>query len=292
MQDVTAPEFAGIDGWLNAKPISIKKLRGSVVLIDFWTYTCINCVRTLPYVRKWHRKYSKKGLVVIGVHSPEFGFEKDQKNIRAALKKHGIRYPVALDNNMKTWEAYNNRFWPCKYIIDGKGRIRHVHAGEGAYAETELWITKLLSEMGKPVNSRIERTERASYNINTTLEIRCGRAQIGSDAEKHDIGKLYLGGQWVREKEFIESTGTDSITLAFRAKSMNIVMAPKDGAATAKILIDGKPLADNTGSDVRNSAVLIDRPDIYNIYNRKEFGMHELKITADKPVRIFSFTFG
>jgi len=202
---------------------------------------------------------------------------------------------------MKTWEAYNNRFWPCHYVVDSKGKVRHVHAGEGAYAETELWIVKLLAEMGTIVKSRIERTERASYNINTTLEMRCGlRAPMGNSADgtytdpgKHDVGKIYLDGSWLREKEFMENAN-GCIALVFKAKSVNVVMAPKDVTAAAKIFIDGLPVSkENAGSDVSSkNIVTVERPDVYNVYRRKEFGTHELKITSNKPIRFFSFTFG
>ncbi|QET04488.1 thioredoxin family protein [Cupriavidus pauculus] len=141
-----APEFAGIDKWLNSPPLKMEQLRGKVVLVDFWTYSCINCVNTLPYVKQWYEKYKDKGLVVVGVHTPEFPFEKSTSNVEAAIKRFGITYPVAQDNNYATWSAYSNQYWPATYLIDADGKIVYKHYGEGAYAETESVIQKLLAE--------------------------------------------------------------------------------------------------------------------------------------------------
>ena len=139
-----APDFVGISGWLNSAPLSIASLRGKVVLVDFWTYGCINCVRTLPYVTQLSEKYKDKGLVVVGIHTPEFPFEHSAANVQAALKRHGIRYPVAQDNASATWDAYRNQYWPAQYIVDRSGNIVFTHAGEGQYEEIERTIQKLL----------------------------------------------------------------------------------------------------------------------------------------------------
>jgi thiol-disulfide isomerase/thioredoxin len=141
-----APEFAGIDQWLNSPPLSLKALRGKVVLVDFWTYSCINCINTLPYVKQWHEKYKDQGLVIVGVHTPEYPFEKSTANVQTALKRFDIRYPVALDNSYGTWSAFHNQYWPATYLIDAEGRIVYQHFGEGRYAETEAAIRKLLTE--------------------------------------------------------------------------------------------------------------------------------------------------
>ena len=146
-----APEIGGIASWINSEPLTIAGLRGKVVLIDFWTYSCVNCIRTLPYLREWHDKYAGRGLVIIGVHTPEFAFERDRGNVLAAVERHGIEYPVAQDNDDVTWDAFGNIYWPAKYLIDGEGRIRYRHFGEGAYAETEQQIRDLLAELGSEV---------------------------------------------------------------------------------------------------------------------------------------------
>jgi len=141
-----APEFSSIDKWLNGAPQSMAALRGKVVLVDFWTYDCINCIRTLPYVKKWHEAYKNKGLVVVGVHTPEYAFERKAANVEAAIKRFGIEYSVAQDNRYATWEAYRNQYWPAVYLVNKKGRIVYTHFGEGDYAETEAQIQRLLAE--------------------------------------------------------------------------------------------------------------------------------------------------
>jgi thiol-disulfide isomerase/thioredoxin len=145
---VPAPEFSGIDKWLNSEPLTLSGLRGKVVLVDFWTYTCINCARTLPYVKSWHAKYKDQGLVVVGVHTPEFPFERSTKNVSEALNRYGIEYPVAQDNRYATWEAYKNNYWPAFYLIDKQGKVTYTHFGEGEYKETEAAIQNLLKQPG------------------------------------------------------------------------------------------------------------------------------------------------
>jgi thiol-disulfide isomerase/thioredoxin len=143
-----APVFAGIDSWLNSAPLTMPQLRGKVVLVDFWTYTCINCIRTLPYVKSWHEKYKNQGLVVVGVHTPEYPHERSTANVAAALKRFDIQYPVAQDNRYATWDAYHNQYWPATYLIDKSGRIVYTHFGEGQYDETEAAIRRLLAQPG------------------------------------------------------------------------------------------------------------------------------------------------
>lgn len=151
-----APEFTGIEKWLNSEPLSMQKLRGKVVLVDFWTYTCINCVRTLPYVKNWYDKYKDQGLVVVGVHTPEYRFERSTEKVTTALKRFDIRYPVAQDNDYATWNAYNNRYWPAMYLVDKQGRIVYTHFGEGNYAETEAKIQSLLAQPESPSESQLK----------------------------------------------------------------------------------------------------------------------------------------
>jgi thiol-disulfide isomerase/thioredoxin len=145
---VPAPEFTGIEKWLNSEPLTMESLRGKVVLVDFWTYTCINCIRTLPYVTSWHQKYKDQGLVVVGVHTPEFPFERSTPNVEKALQRFGITYPVAQDNRYATWEAYRNQYWPAAYLIDKQGKVVYSHFGEGRYQETEAEIQRLLARPG------------------------------------------------------------------------------------------------------------------------------------------------
>ncbi|WP_175624702.1 MULTISPECIES: thioredoxin family protein [Oxalobacteraceae] len=141
-----APEFTGIEKWLNSEPLSMQKLRGKVVLVDFWTYTCINCIRTLPYVKNWYDKYKDQGLTVVGVHTPEYPFERSTENVSKAIQRFDIKYPVAQDNRYATWTAYSNQYWPAVYLINKKGQIVYTHFGEGKYQETEAKIRELLAE--------------------------------------------------------------------------------------------------------------------------------------------------
>jgi thiol-disulfide isomerase/thioredoxin len=143
-----APEFTGIETWLNSPPLTMKDLRGKVVLVDFWTYSCINCLRTLPHVTKWHEKYKDQGLVVVGVHTPEFAFERSTNNVKTAARRFGVGYPIAQDNRYATWNAYRNQYWPASYLIDRNGRIMHQHFGEGGYEEMEAAIRTLLARPG------------------------------------------------------------------------------------------------------------------------------------------------
>jgi len=140
-----APEFTGIERWLNSEPLSLAQLRGRVVLVDFWTYACINCIRTLPHVNRWAERYTPQGLTVVGVHTPEFPFERSASNVEAAMRRYGVKHPVAQDNRYGTWKAYSNQYWPATYLIDAQGRIRYKHFGEGEYERTESVIRTLLA---------------------------------------------------------------------------------------------------------------------------------------------------
>lgn len=148
-----APEFVGIANWINSKPLTMSELRGKVVLVDVWTYTCVNCIRTFPYLKEWYARYADHGLVIIGLHAPEFDFEKDTANVKAAAEKNGLVWPIAQDNDMATWHAYDNRYWPAKYLIDKDGVVRYTHFGEGAYADTEASIRELLEEAGADLSN-------------------------------------------------------------------------------------------------------------------------------------------
>ena len=183
--EIIAPELTGIAGWINTDPFTLESLRGKVVLIDVWTYTCVNCIRTLPYVRDWHSKYAESGLVIIGLHSPEFEFEKQESNVIAAALNYDLTYPIVLDNEMDTWRALNNQFWPAKYLIDGDGYIRYTHFGEGDYLETELKIRELLEENGISVSS-IEPNLVFERSIDPL-------ARTSTDIMKRQTRELYAG---------------------------------------------------------------------------------------------------
>jgi len=249
-----AADFTGIKAWINSEPLALADLRGKVVLIDFWTYSCINCIRTLPYLKRWNEKYSKKGLVIVGVHTPEFSFEKKVKNVKEAVNDLNIKYPVAVDSEMETWRAYKNSYWPRKYLLDSQGIIRYDHIGEGGYEETEKKINELLSESGKisqePKKSQILLTSElyAGYNY--------ARKDLGNKKGLHpeqsldykepvDIEEdvITLKGKWksgfdnLRHAENKEG----EIILKFTAKSVNIVAECRGSNSDPEIWIDNKP---------------------------------------------------
>ena len=210
-QERPAPELAGISGWINSEPFTLESQRGKVVLVDFWTYTCINCIRTLPFLRSWHEKYADAGLVVLGVHTPEFRFEKLRENVVDAVGRFDIRYPVAQDNDFETWRAFDNRYWPAKYLIDRDGLVRYYHAGEGAYEKTERAIRELLAEAGGDLSGVNEQTRDSPASHLETDDPEAGglsRLRIPALTGPSDVGltrELYAG--YERNHEALLSQG-------------------------------------------------------------------------------------
>jgi cytochrome c biogenesis protein CcdA/thiol-disulfide isomerase/thioredoxin len=257
-----APDFAGIDLWLNTEPLTMKALRGKVVLIDFWTYSCVNCLRTLPYVKAWAKRYAPDGLVVVGVHSPEFAFERVPSNVRSQSRKLGVTYPVALDNGFSTWGAWRNQYWPAKYLVDRKGRVRFAHFGEGEYAETERVIQRLLGEK-RPLAATTIVADTAS-DAELTLETYLGWRRLGlflGDKVVQDEPKSYriskylprdhftYGGTWTVEGERIVAGQDARLRLHFNARDVHLVLGGKgrvdafvDGAAAGRTKVDADKL--------------------------------------------------
>lgn len=178
-----APELRAIDGYINTETVTLQDLKGKVVVVNFWTYSCINCIRTIPYLNAWYEKYADDGLVILGVHSPEFEFEKDYDNVKAAVEKFGIKYPVVQDNSMSTWRAYKNNYWPHKYIVDHEGYIRYDHIGEGAYEEAEVIIQELLKERAASLGTKIS-TDKETVSPKEAVDV---------DFMKIQTRELYLG---------------------------------------------------------------------------------------------------
>ena len=314
-----APELVGIEHYLNASPKELtESIKDKVILYDIWTYSCINCVRTLPYITAWDEKYSEQGLLIIGIHSPEFEFEKDPNNVQKAIDKYGIKYPVVLDNEMKTWKAFENRYWPRKYIADHEGYIRYDHIGEGAYQETEKVIQNLLNERATNLGIKITSVESLvnikefehSYNRTPELyfgtKFAQGRNQIGSIEgfkenqitsysipEKIELHKFYPIGQWSNLEDSMKLVSkTGSIKLQFNAKEVNIVTA---NHAKLEIFVDGKPLLpEYAGIDIESeNKISVTEPGLYNIFNSPIASTHVLEIIVDgEGFQIFTFTFG
>ncbi|HET6780077.1 MAG TPA: thioredoxin family protein [Nitrososphaera sp.] len=317
-----APELTNVNGYINSEPITLAELRGKVVLVDFWTYSCINCIRTIPYLNAWHEKYADNGLVIVGVHTPEFEFEKDYNNVRAAVEKFDIRYPIAQDNEKETWKAYENRYWPRKYLIDSEGYIRYDHIGEGAYAETEKVIQSLLAERtehGGSVNVRIdesisnpESAQSVNFGRINTPELYFGyqyaREPLGNpegyrpdqiveymipDDTSIVPNRIYLAGEWKNNADHMElQSEVGQIVLSYSAKAVNIVAG---GSGNLRILVDNSHPDDKSmGTDVsEDSTVKIDGQRLYNVVMHEEYGDHQIAIdVVGRGFQIYTFTFG
>lgn len=314
-----APDLVGIAHYLNTTPEKLKQeIDGKVVLYDIWTYSCINCIRTLPHITAWDDKYSDQGLLIIGVHSPEFEFEKNPDNVEMAIDKHGIKYPVVMDNDMETWKAFENRYWPRKYIADHEGYIRYDHIGEGRYQETEKIIQKLLEE--RSVALGIQMASAASlvdidefeHTMFRTPELYFGykfaehRNQLGSeegfqpgkivtytDQDNIELHNFYLTGDWKNYADSMELVSeSGAIKLLYNAKEVNIVT---DKDAELEILIDADPLPEKyAGTDIVSGNTLkVSEPNLYNIVNNAYSSSHVMEIKVKgKGFQIFTFTFG
>jgi len=303
-----APEIIPGGEWFNTEPLTLKELRGKVVIVDFWTYSCINCQRTLPYLKTWWDKYKDKGLVIIGVHAPEFEFEKNPENLRKAINDFALKYPIVQDNNFATWRAYDNHYWPAKYIIDKDGYIRYSHFGEGAYDETEEIIQELLKEAGETglpidinnptykINSNTPETY-LGYNRIDGLESSTGiqRDIIANYSAPSKLGnnKVAFEGNWRITREYAQPETGSSLYLNFDAKNVYLVMRPKQDSddARVKVFIDEK--VGYPGEDNIDGEVTVDRDRLYKLIKLPEEGRHILKLEfEDSNVELFAFTFG
>lgn len=287
-----AQEIKGISGWINSEPFSIASLQGKVVLIDFWTYTCVNCIRTIPFLTEWYEKYADEGLVIVGVHTPEFEFEHERENVESAVEEFQIKWPVLQDNEMETWQAFNNMFWPAKYLIDKDGVIQYTHFGEGQYVQTELEIRKLLSETGAHIDGIVPnadsdpaRNDQASSGelaSSQTREIYAGlgrnvnsqvpyiiQAEFYSnpqdtpihleDPGDHQNHFLYLQGIWINGLESVQHARTtkdleDYVALKYFGNSVNVVLENKGEPYQVYITIDDGPIpVTNRGTDIEEA---------------------------------------
>lgn len=319
------PSLDGAVAWLNSPPLSVESLRGKVVLIDFWTYSCINCLRTLPYVRAWADKYRAQGLVVIGVHAPEFAFEKDLGNVRRATRDLKIDYPVAIDNDYAIWRGFGNRYWPAHYFIDAQGRIRHHHFGEGGYEESEKMIQQLLAEAGKAAGEgglvKVEASgvaqaanDAAVKSPETYLGYSRAENFVSADpatsAIARDEARPYaipgqltlnqwaLAGSWNVGKEQARlSSKTGRIAFRFHARDVNLVLSPGPGGKPVRyrVLIDGKPPAASHGIDSDAGGLgTVREQRLYQLVRQAgDVAERTFEIEfLDPDVEAFAFTFG
>ena len=315
-----APELADTQRWFNTRggeQLTLGELRrqGRVVLVDFWTYTCINCIRTLPELRAWDEKYRHRGLTVLGVHTPEFPFEKEQANVEQAVGEYGISYPVVQDNERATWDAFGNRFWPAKYLIDAEGRIRYTHFGEGAYGTTERAIRSLLAEAGE---------RRLGPGTEATAEtadprVRTAETYLGADravgfvngpisAGAHDFGGRRAGrtvvdrlgpnalayrGRWRISGASATAIDEAAIDVNFGARRVFLVLGSSAGPQRVRVSIDGRPIANRlAGEDVRDGSVTVDEQRLYRLVELPRAERHVLTLEPERGVSGYAFTFG
>jgi len=302
-----APDFTNTEDWFNGPPLSLAKLRGKVVLVDFWTYTCINCLRTIPHLEAWYRKYHKDGLVIVGVHTPEFPFERIASNVGDAISANGITYPVVQDNEYGTWNAYGNQYWPAHYLIDAEGNVREVHFGEGAYGKTEEAIRSLLAERGA-ANLGGETKVRAQVPSRTmsTPETYLGYARAMGWAEPPRSGtRTYraaaglapngfaYGGRWSITSEDATAAGNSSIDAEFGARRVFLVLGSPGHPRTMRVLLDGRPIPNRlAGPDVHNGVVTVDEQRLYGLVNLPRVEQHRLTLKFAPGISGYAFTFG
>ncbi len=292
-----APEFVGLEGWLNIDaPLSVAGLRGKVVLVDFWTYSCINCRRTVRYLNRWQAEYGASGLQVVGIHTPEFGFERARHNVEAAVREFGIRYPVGQDNGFRTWRTWSNRAWPAFYLLDRDGRIVLVREGEGHARELEGAIRALLGLSGAPVHpgddpdlSRIRTPEIYFGSLHPTPQDRAQSPRRGEATYAFGrsagprLNRYQLEGTWAREEEgLMLRSSTGRLRVRFSAAKLHLVAGAPQAAALRVSVDGGEP-----------RTVEVSRPTLYTLFDGETYGEHLLELVAETPgLSLFSATFG
>lgn len=306
-KEIKAPEIISEGVWINSEALLLEALRGKVVIIDFWTYSCINCQRTLPYLKKWDEKYRDEELVIIGVHAPEFEFEKSEKNVRQAVEDFGIKYPVVQDNNFATWRAYQNRYWPAKYFIDAEGYVRYTHFGEGEYEESERVIQELLKEAGaQAVMEKIDTVEVFRSGVGTPeTYLGYGRGENNVSPEKitPDVVQTYsapsripsnkvsFSGEWVVTKEHADPKSGSSLYFNYSAQQVFLVMRPKGDTAHLRVYVD--ETLQYFGEDNKEGVVTVDADRLYKLIQTPKPGRHTLRLEfLDDNAEVYAFTFG
>ncbi len=314
------PEFSGVAGWLNTEPLTKAALAGKVVLSDFWTYSCINCIRTIPHLKRWHDAYRDRGLVIVGVHTPEFPFEKIPANVEAAVRRFGIAYPVALDPDYRLWNAYRNRYWPAHYFVDARGNIRYHHFGEGAYDHSEAVIRALLRDAGTlpegvwaPVAPPSETDfqgigtpetylgwQRLEY-LGSPESVRPGAAQHYSAIKDPTLNVFYFGGVWEIRDDCAEPREAGArIIYKVKAAKVNLVMEGKPTGSAVEVRLDGAPLPrEKAGADVAvgpdgSATVTVREGRLYELVDlHGEYRDHTVELIFKEPgIKAFAFTFG
>jgi len=313
-----APELAGIRAFLNTQPVTMRELRGRVVLVDFWTYTCINCRRTFPFLRALESTYADHGLTVLGVHSPEFGFEKNPANVAAAVHRLDVTWPVAEDPDMRTWNAYANQYWPADYLVDREGRIRLVHYGEGGEKDIESAVRTLLDDGGSAGARTIGALDEAarpptagedvtpesyfgwergsSYLADARTVPRGQTVTRHDDVSSRDV--VNLDGRFTGADEYVESAADGaSVRLFFRARDLYLLVAPAGGAPRIEVLLDGRPVpTTRRGPDLSvddgRTYLTVRSDELLHVLTSAHVDDGHLTLVAQRGVRFFTFTFG
>lgn len=318
-EKVRAPEIGRL--WLNSPPLSLRQLRGKVVLIDFWDYTCVNCIRTLAYIKAWHERYADKGLVVIGIHTPEFTFAQYESNVERGVREFGLTYPIVIDSNYELWKAFANKYWPAKYLIDKEGYIRGAHFGEGAYAETEQIIQELLREITPAVElpaimeplRDTDVPDAVCFRPTPELYLGYRRGRIGNQGGFHEDGAFnysfmgepeenffYVDGTWNSTAEYLESASADGrIVLPYSAGGVNLVMTSRTRQPIQLLLRqDGKPLDKSSATpetqfrENGSSYITVDRARMYTLVENHSFEAHTIELLPHgEGVAMYAFTF-
>jgi cytochrome c biogenesis protein CcdA/thiol-disulfide isomerase/thioredoxin len=308
----SAPEFTDTEDWFNTpggRQLSLAQLRGHVVLVDFWTYTCINCIRTLPYLKAWDATYRRDGLTIVGVETPEFAFEKEASNVRNAISQFGIRYPVVQDNNQGTWDAYDNEYWPADYLIDARGHVRYTAFGEGDYGRTETAIRALLAEAGAQIGGHSRPTDVIVPTQEATPETYLGTARAegwinGPHTGLHDYGPppsnplelndFAYSGSWDIDSQPAEAVANAGLDLEFEAKNVYLVLSSHgERPRTVRVLLDGRPIpAADAGSDVHDGVLTVRNERLYSLVSLPSDQRHQLSLRFADGVTGYAFTFG
>jgi cytochrome c biogenesis protein CcdA/thiol-disulfide isomerase/thioredoxin len=306
-----APEFVDNQQWFNTpgdRPLTLRSLHGRVVLVDFWTYSCINCLRTLPYLTAWDKRYRKDGLTIVGIHSPEFPFEKEASNVEEAIERNGIRYPVAQDNDLATWSAYGNQYWPAEYFIDSRGRVRFAHFGEGEYGEKEKVIRELLAEAGDaPKGGRSHVNAVTPSPGVTTPETYLGAARAERFTNPmlspglHDFqppptpadNEFAYTGRWRITLDSATAAGDSSLDLHFGARRVYLVLGSPGHARSVQVLLDGRPIPNAlAGADVHDGFATVTEQRLYSLVDLPSVAHHVLTLKPKPGVTGYAFTFG
>jgi thiol-disulfide isomerase/thioredoxin len=306
-----APEFVDNQRWFNTpggRPLTLRSLRGRVVLVDFWTYSCINCLRTLPYLTAWDRRYRGDGLTIVGIHSPEFPFEKGAGNVEEAIERNDIRYSVAQDNDLATWTAYGNQYWPAEYFIDARGRVRSAHFGEGSYGEKEKVIRELLAEAGRAPRAGAARVKAVAPSPGvTTPETYLGAAraerfvnpmlspgshEFGAPSSPPDDEFAYRG-RWRIALDSATAEDDAALDLSFGARRVYLVLGSPGHSRRMRVLLDGRPIPDRlAGADVHDGVITVSAQRLYSLVDLPGVEHRTLRLLPEPGVTGYAFTFG